>query len=239
MDLLTIVTQDDGLGKQLKGWLVKAGWRVATTSLPELAKEGFTGDRCAAVFVDVSSANSSASEAVRRVRKEPKLRETPLLLIVGEAQSRLLEAGDVDDFLTLPLSPEQVETRLKFLLRRLGRATMEERVTIGALTIDFAKYEVTLHHEPLDLTYKEFELLKFLVTHPDRVYNREQLLNQVWGYDYLGGTRTVDVHVRRLRAKLGPRHSALIHTIRNVGYKFVPSLEPVSQPRASGRFKPA
>lgn len=220
METIVAVTQDEATRKLLKGALAQAGFRVAVTTLAELAQDGCPGDRCTVAIVDAATANSSAPDAIRRVRKDPKLRETPLLLLVAAGQSALLEAGDIDDFLTAPFTPEALAARVKFLLRRLGRGTLEERVVLGALTMDFAKYEVMLHHEPLDLTYKEFELLKFLVTHPDRVYSREQLLNQVWGYDYLGGTRTVDVHVRRLRAKLGPKHSACIQTIRHVGYKF-------------------
>ncbi len=221
LETLALISQDEATQKRLKGWLAQAGYRVVVTGLAELTKEGFCGDRCAVAILDTAGANSSAAEMVRRVRKEPKLQEVPLLLLIGAGQARLLEAGDIEDFLEMPVAPEALETRVRFLLRRMGRGTTQERVVLGALTIDFAKYEVTLHHEPVDLTYKEFELLKFLVTHPDRVYSREQLLNQVWGYDYLGGTRTVDVHIRRLRAKLGPKHSALIHTIRHVGYKCI------------------
>ncbi len=220
-EAVALISQDEATRKRLKGWLAQAGYRVVVTGLAELAKEGFHGDRCAVAILDAAGANSSAAEMVRRVRKEPKLQEVPLLLLIAAGQARLLEAGDIEDFLEMPVAPEALETRIRFLLRRLGKGTTQERVVLGALTIDFAKYEVTLHHEPMDLTYKEFELLKFLVTHPDRVYSREQLLNQVWGYDYLGGTRTVDVHIRRLRAKLGPKHSALIHTIRHVGYKCI------------------
>src|SRR5262249_54123610 len=92
----------------------------------------------------------------------------------------------------------------------------------GDLAIDEATYSARLRGHPLDLTFKEFELLKFLAQYPGRVFTRSQLLQEVWGYDYFGGTRTVDVHVRRLRAKLGAEHEALIGTVRNVGYRFVP-----------------
>ena len=221
MDRIALVTPDDGLRKLVRGALGRAEFHVAVASPEELAKDGFSGDRCAAIILDAAGAQVSAADLVRRVRKDPRLQETPLLMVVGEEQTKLLESGDVDDFITRPVTAISLVTRLRFLLRRLGSGTPQERVVIGSLTMDFAKYEVVLHHEPLDLTYKEFELLKFLVTHPSRVYSREQLLSQVWGYDYLGGTRTVDVHIRRLRAKLGPRYSSLIHTIRNVGYKFV------------------
>jgi DNA-binding response OmpR family regulator len=94
-------------------------------------------------------------------------------------------------------------------------------VRAGDLTIDEHTYAAKLKGAPLDLTFKEFELLKYLAQHPGRVFSRAQLLQEVWGYDYFGGTRTVDVHVRRLRAKLGPEHEALIGTVRHVGYKFV------------------
>ena len=98
----------------------------------------------------------------------------------------------------------------------------------GEVTVDDVTYTAKLGGRPLDLTFKEFELLKYLAQHPGRVFSREQLLQEVWGYDYYGGTRTVDVHVRRLRAKLGPEHEQLIGTVRNVGYRFV--LPPKEQP---------
>src|SRR6185437_15058021 len=94
-------------------------------------------------------------------------------------------------------------------------------IKAGELTIDPDTYAARLKGRPLDLTYKEFELVKFLAQHPGRVFTRQQLVDEVWGMDYFGGTRTVDVHVRRLRAKLGPEHEHLIGTVRNVGYRFV------------------
>ena len=99
------------------------------------------------------------------------------------------------------------------------------------MTVDDVTYTAKLGGRALDLTFKEFELLKYLAQHPGRVFTREQLLQEVWGYDYYGGTRTVDVHVRRLRAKLGPEHEQLIGTVRNVGYRFV--LPPKERPDAS------
>ena len=105
---------------------------------------------------------------------------------------------------------------------RSGRRRRPDEIRTGDLAIDEATYTAKLRGRALDLTFKEFELLKFLAQHPGRVFTRAQLLQEVWGYDYFGGTRTVDVHVRRLRAKLGPEHEALIGTVRNVGYRFVP-----------------
>ena len=114
-----------------------------------------------------------------------------------------------------------------------------EQVDIGDLTIDESTYSARLSGTALDLTYKEFELLKFLAQHPGRVFSRSHLVQEVWGYDYFGGTRTVDVHVRRLRAKLGPEHEQMIGTVRNVGYKFVrPAGDARDRARSQRRSSP-
>jgi DNA-binding response OmpR family regulator len=130
----------------------------------------------------------------------------------------------LDDILLTGTGPAELDARLRLLLARSGGAVGAEtsgRITLGELTIDEDTYTARLRGKPLDLTYKEFELLKYLAQHAGRVFTRAQLLQEVWGYDFFGGTRTVDVHVRRLRAKLGPEHEALIGTVRNVGYKAV------------------
>ena len=127
----------------------------------------------------------------------------------------------MDDVILAAAGPAEVEARLRLAVGRLTSATAAAGGLIrgGELTIDPDTYAAKLKGRPLDLTYKEFQLLHFLATHPSRVFTREQLLSEVWGYDYFGGTRTVDVHVRRLRAKLGDLES-LIGTVRNVGYRF-------------------
>ena len=119
-------------------------------------------------------------------------------------------------------------------LRRAARRAAAAEIRAGDVVIDEATYTARVRGRALDLTFKEFELLKFLAQHPGRVFTRAQLLQEVWGYDYFGGTRTVDVHVRRLRAKLGAEHEALIGTVRNVGYRFVPP----GRERARGRARP-
>ena len=130
----------------------------------------------------------------------------------------------VDDVLLDTAGPAEVDARLRLAMTRLPADEEEdERIVAGELTIDEGTYSARLGSRLLDLTYKEFELLKYLAQHPGRVFTRAQLLQEVWGYDYYGGTRTVDVHVRRLRAKLGSEHEQLIGTVRNVGYRFVPS----------------
>jgi DNA-binding response OmpR family regulator len=129
----------------------------------------------------------------------------------------------VDDLILDTAGPAELDARLRLAVERCAASAQQQpdQVDIGELTIDESTYTARLSGVPLDLTYKEFELLKFLAQHPGRVFTRSHLVQEVWGYDYFGGTRTVDVHVRRLRAKLGPEHDQMIGTVRNVGYKFV------------------
>ncbi|MGF1598581.1 MAG: winged helix-turn-helix domain-containing protein [Acidimicrobiales bacterium] len=145
----------------------------------------------------------------------------PLLLLVSGAQLDELEARSelFDDFIITPFHPRELETRIKHLLWRAGRGVRPELVSYGPIELNLETYQAVVDGRPLDLTYMEYELLRFLTSNPGRVFTRETLLNRVWGYEYYGGARTVDVHVRRLRAKLGEEHSNLIQTVRSVGYK--------------------
>jgi DNA-binding response OmpR family regulator len=149
----------------------------------------------------------------------------PLMAVLTEGGLAGLTAEwGVDDVLLESAGPAEVEARLRLAVGRVEEAEDggDVQITSGDVTIDEATYAARVRGRLLDLTYKEFELLKYLAQHPGRVFSRAQLLQEVWGYDYYGGTRTVDVHVRRLRAKLGPDHEVLIGTVRNVGYRFVP-----------------
>ena len=152
--------------------------------------------------------------------------ECPLFAIVTEGGLAAVNAEwGIDDVILHTAGPAEVEARFRLAIGRRALAAISDapdEIRSGELAIDEATYSARLRSRVLDLTFKEFELLKFLAQHPGRVFTRAQLLQEVWGYDYFGGTRTVDVHVRRLRAKLGPEHEALIGTVRNVGYRFVP-----------------
>ncbi len=155
---------------------------------------------------------------------------TPLLAVISEgAWAAITPEWGIDDVILHTAGPGEVEARLRLAIGRAMSqpqaqlAAPAEEVRSGELVIDEATYSARIRGVALDLTFKEFELLKFLAQHPRRVFTRSQLLQEVWGYDYFGGTRTVDVHVRRLRAKLGTENDALIGTVRNVGYKFVPA----------------
>ena len=144
----------------------------------------------------------------------------PLVLILTEGGLTAVSADwGVDDVVLATAGPAEVDARIRLVIDRLAKERTGSKIQASGVVIDEASYSAKVHGRPLDLTIKEFELLRFLATHPSRVFTREQLLSEVWGYDYFGGTRTVDVHVRRLRAKLGDLES-LIGTVRNVGYRF-------------------
>ncbi len=146
----------------------------------------------------------------------------PVLLLVSGAQLSELELREdlFDDFCLSPFHPLELEARLRHLFFRSGQGSHPEIVEYGDLALNLETYQAALSDRPLDLTYMEYELLKFFATHPGKVFTREQLLSRVWGYEYYGGARTVDVHVRRLRAKLGEEHANWIQTVRSVGYRF-------------------
>ncbi len=153
--------------------------------------------------------------------------DVPVVLIVTEGGLAVVSHDwGADDVVLHTCGPAELEARVRLAVGRLAaarEATDPEAHVIrsGEVVVDEATYTARVGGRALDLTFKEFELLKFLAQHPGRVFSRQQLLQEVWGYDYFGGTRTVDVHVRRLRAKLGSEHETLIGTVRNVGYRFV------------------
>lgn len=150
---------------------------------------------------------------------------TPVVLITTEGGlTAVTHEWGITDVILDTANPAEIDARIRLAIGRaefLTAADQQKEIQTGELIIDESTYSVKLQNKFLDLTYKEFELLKFLAQHPGRVFSRAQLLQEVWGYDYYGGTRTVDVHVRRLRAKLGPEHENLIGTVRNVGYRFI------------------
>jgi DNA-binding response OmpR family regulator len=154
-----------------------------------------------------------------RLREVPM---TPLLLVIGADQvGELLLRDDLfDDFCVLPARPEELMARLGHLLWRSGQSLRPDIIEYGPLMLNLETYQAAVAGRVLDLTYMEYELLRFLAGHPAKVFTRETLLSRVWGYEYYGGARTVDVHIRRLRAKLGEEHAHLIQTVRSVGYRF-------------------
>ena len=148
--------------------------------------------------------------------------DIPMLLIVDEINLADLHLPDSvrADFICSDASPSELEARVRLLLGSDEGEVVGEVLTVDNLTINLATYQVSLDGEPVDLTLMEYSLLSFLATHPNRAYSREVLLHNVWGFEYCGGTRTVDVHIRRIRSKVGPQIAAHIDTVRGVGYLF-------------------
>ncbi|MEO9236918.1 MAG: response regulator transcription factor [Jatrophihabitantaceae bacterium] len=179
-----------------------------------------------AVLID-GRFNLAAARAFTKVLATAEV-DLPIIAVLKEGGLVALSADwSVDDVLLDTAGPAEVDARLRLAVARRSAVVEGEPgvVKVGDLAIEEGTYTARLRTSTLDLTYKEFELLKFLAQHPGRVFSRSHLLQEVWGYDYFGGTRTVDVHVRRLRAKLGAEYDAMIGTVRNVGYKFVKPAE--------------
>ena len=194
-------------------------WKACSNVSTATASEPSDGWGGAVICADEDP--EGAFGMCRAMRKRDGAVEPVLLLITGAQLVELELREDLfDDFCLSPFHPKELEARLRHLVWRTGRGTRPEIVDYAGLVLNLETYQAAFEDRQLDLTYMEYELLKFFATHPGKVFTREQLLSRVWGYEYYGGARTVDVHVRRLRAKLGEEHASLIQTVRSVGYRF-------------------
>jgi two-component system alkaline phosphatase synthesis response regulator PhoP len=162
--------------------------------------------------------DTETQELTQRLKKE---RHLPVIAMIPRD---ILDSIDgqlmADDFITSPYDAKELALRVKRLLQKTGSKDSDELIRCDGLVIDLARCEVTLEGKVIELTFKEYELLKLLASHRGRVYTREALLDKIWGYDYYGGDRTVDVHVRRLRSKIDDPKHGFIETVRNIGYRF-------------------
>ncbi|HUO48453.1 MAG TPA: response regulator transcription factor [Acidimicrobiales bacterium] len=201
--------------------LERAGYPWKALARAEHAAADEPDDGWAGAVVSAEIDPKGAFALCRTVRTgEVPLR--PLLLIVTRDQLADLHLREdhFDDFCVLPTTSEEVGARLAHLFWRTGRGLRPELIEYGPLVLNLETYQAAVAGRALDLTYMEYELLRFLAARPGKVFTRETLLSRVWGYEYYGGARTVDVHVRRLRAKLGEEHANMIETVRSVGYRF-------------------
>jgi DNA-binding response OmpR family regulator len=198
-----------------------AGYPWKAVSSPQSADRLEPDDGWPGAIVCADADPEGAFALCRTLRKRD-VPLAPLLLVVSPDQLSDLELREdlFDDFCVTPWRGQEIDARLAHLFWRTGRGTRPDLVEYGPLILNLETYQASLSGKPLDLTYMEYELLKFLATHPGKVFTRETLLSRVWGYEYYGGARTVDVHIRRLRAKLGEEQANLISTVRSVGYRF-------------------
>ena len=190
----------------------ETGQRIVRDALPDL------------ILLDWMLPGMSGVEFAKRLRSEERTRSIPLIMLTarGEEQDKVagLEAG-ADDYVTKPFSPRELVARIKAVLRRRAPETTEDAVEIGGLRLDPATHRLAADGKPVNLGPTEFRLLHFLMTHPERVHSRAQLLDQVWGDHVFVEERTVDVHIRRLRCALEPSgHDSLVQTVRGSGYRF-------------------
>jgi two-component system alkaline phosphatase synthesis response regulator PhoP len=201
--------------------LDRSGYAFRTVASAEHAARVEPDDGWAGAIVCADEQPDDAFAICRAVRKRD-IPLAPLLLLVSAQQLDDLELREdlFDDFCVTPFQSRELEARLQHLFWRTGRGTRPELIEYDDLVLNLETYQAAIGGRPLDLTYMEYELLKFLATHPGKVFTRETLLSRVWGYEYYGGARTVDVHIRRLRAKLSEEHAQLIQTVRSVGYRF-------------------
>ena len=211
----------DPASPELARTLDLAGYTWKSVASIADASESEPAGGWAGVIIDASEDVDSAWTFLRTLRKQ-RTDATPALVLIGGGQLSELEHRDdlYDDFCLSPFHPTELEARLRHLLTAEVDVQSADLVEYGDLALNLETYQASISGKPLDMTYMEYELLKFLVQNPGKVFTREILLSRVWGYEYYGGARTVDVHVRRLRAKLGEEHANLIQTVRSVGYRF-------------------
>lgn len=214
-------------------WIYSPSTAVSDPLARMLAELGFSPRRVASEASALRPADGGGIPEVAivlqdtsvcdRLRGDEDLAAVPVLACV-EADALVLGDGvlDATELLVAPFGPTELEARIARARRAVHGVDHGDVVRRGGLELNLATYQVAVDGVPVDFTYMEYELLKFLVTHPRRVFSREALLSRVWGYDFFGGARTVDVHVRRVRAKLGSEHAEKLRTVRRVGYRFDP-----------------
>jgi DNA-binding response OmpR family regulator len=222
-ELVMVIEDEKEIRDLVRYNLEREGFRVSAFADGEEGLTRLFASRPDAVVLDLMLPGRSGLDVLREVRGEPSTRDLPVLVLTARSaeMDKLLgfEHG-ADDYLTKPFSPRELVARLRALLRRAHPDRAAAVVVAGSLLVDPVAREASHEGKALVLTPREFDLLAFLASRPGRVFSREELLRKVWGYDFIGETRTVDVHVRRLRVKLGEK-KRLIETVTGSGYKFV------------------
>jgi DNA-binding response OmpR family regulator len=220
--MILIIEDDKDILQLLRHYLEKEKYIIKD------ALDGFSGLKKAKtgdfdlIILDIMLPEMDGLEVCKELRADPKTASTPIIMLTAKTEETDkivgLELG-ADDYVTKPFSPKELVARVKAILRRVERKPEKERFYhYGKLTLDLSKHEVRYGHKPIELTSKEFHLLECLFQSQGRVLSRDYLMDEVWGYNYYGGMRTVDVHIRRLRKKI-PVLAEAIQTVKNMGYK--------------------
>ena len=226
--LIYVVEDDDRIRMLLRAALETEGFTVREYPQAATALSDMKQYRPALVIFDIMLDGMDGITALRLMRQNPELRRIKAMMLTAKDTEtdkvKGLDAG-ADDYMTKPFSVLELCARVRALLRRAGEdePLLQDHYTFGPLQVDLPAREVQMGSEPVELTYKEFELLKMLIAGIGRAIGREELLQKVWGYDFIGETRTLDMHIGTLRQKLGddPTHPQYIKTVRGVGYRFI------------------
>ena len=221
---ILVVEDDQDIAELVAHQLVKSGYQVDIVSAGDEVLPALERQLADLVVLDLMLPGLSGLDVCRAIRSHGHLADIPIIMVTAKTEEtdRIvgLELGG-DDYITKPFSPKELTARVGAILRRTNRAkAASETLALGSLSVDLSQHTVSVDGGEVGLTAKEFLLLKYLIEHKDRVLSRDVLLSDVWGYSYTGGTRTVDVHVRRLREKI-PLLSRLIVTVKQFGYKLI------------------
>ena len=220
---ILIVGDQNKQGQQLKDALKKeTNFTTHVVSKNGLSMNAIVEKEPNLIVINPKASYFEIMDLYYAMKKEPQIQETPILLLMDESEMKSADLpSGIQDVLYRPLRMPEALVRINLVFKRIHKVDQKNLIQRGKISIDVAKYEVRVGEKKIDLTFTEFELLKFLCTHSGTVFTREVLLSKVWGYEYYGGTRTVDVHIRRLRSKIEGRSQTFIETVRNIGYKFV------------------
>jgi len=212
-----IIANESEQARKLRTDLAQRGFDCLIVPHNDGAIEQIAGQSPGVMLLDTDEATlgSEAWELAQRIRQDMNI---PLIALVSGEKLNSLDSN-IDDFVVKPWEATEVTARIKRILKQKGDIDSEDIIKCGDLVIGLAKYEVSLSGKPIMLTFKEYQLLKFLASNKGKVFTREALLNKVWGWDYYGGDRTVDVHIRRLRSKIEDPTHTFIETVRNIGYR--------------------
>jgi two-component system, OmpR family, alkaline phosphatase synthesis response regulator PhoP len=228
MTRVLMITRDSGTKEGLRKNLAQHDLACSFTSDDSGIGEAIAGERPDIILFEVDGQQPRMLELISSLKNSENL---PVIALVAEEWlDRVDTTLDADDFLVGPYEVKELLIRINRVLRKIVKNESSERIKCGGLTIDLATCEVTIEGRLVELTFKEYELLKLLAGNKGRVFTREALLDKIWGYDYYGGDRTVDVHVRRLRSKIEDASHTYIETVRNIGYRFVKDNRPASPP---------
>ncbi|AIF50034.1 response regulator [Pelosinus sp. UFO1] len=226
MSNVLIVDDEPTIAELIEFNLHKAGFQVLKADNGHTALQLVRSDKPDLIILDLMIPGIDGMEVCRKLKGQQHTASIPIIMLTAknEEVDKIvgLELG-ADDYMTKPFSPRELVARVKAVLRRSHKESVHDgELAVGKLRLNFASYVAYLDNEKLELTPKEYELLKLFITNVGKAYTREQLLEKVWGYEYFGDTRTVDVHVRHLRAKLAtqPEVAEAIETVRGVGYRF-------------------